>query len=144
LSSVADDNRPGIKKEDEIMQRTEKRTLCNCFSKDDLTFVIDGKEETGLGSVDFVLTQEITKDGEGPTPGYHAVQGIFYTKDAATATKLLQQLDTEEIRTIRGVFEDRNTGREGEVTLEGVLFPSIMIGWSGWTFTANSGRCPGT
>jgi len=62
------------------MQRTEKRTLCNCFSKGDLTFVIDGKEETGLGSVDFVLTQEITKDGEGPTPGYHAVQVSFIQK----------------------------------------------------------------
>ncbi|MGZ4864407.1 MAG: hypothetical protein ACXV5H_09230 [Halobacteriota archaeon] len=124
------------------MQRTEKRTLCNCFSKGDLTFVIDGKQETGLGRVEFVLTQEITKDGEDPTPGYRAVQGIFYTKDAQTATKLLQQLDTAEIRTIRGVFEDRNTGREGEVTLEGVLFPDIIIGWSGWHFTANSGKCP--
>jgi hypothetical protein len=80
------------------MQRTDKRMLCNCFSKGDLTFVIDGKQEIGLGSVDFVLTQEITKDGEGPTPGYHAVQGIFYTKDAETATKLLQQLDNAEIR----------------------------------------------
>ena len=124
------------------MQRTEKRTLCNCFSKGDLTFVIDGKQETGLGRVEFVLTQEITKDGENPTPGYRAVQGIFYTKDAQTATKLLQQLDNAEIRTIRGVFEDRDTGREGEVTLEGVLFPDIIIGWSGWHFTANSGKCP--
>jgi hypothetical protein len=134
-------------KEDDDMQRTEKRTLCDCFSKGDLTFTIDGKQETGLGKVDFVFTQEImvarTKDGEGRTPGYRAVEGIFYPKDAETATKLLQQLDTAEIRTIRGVFEDRNTGREGEVTLEGVLFPDIIIGWSSWAFTANSGKCPG-
>ncbi|MGZ4892289.1 MAG: hypothetical protein ACXV2B_08570 [Halobacteriota archaeon] len=125
------------------MQRTEKRTLCDCFSKGDLTFVIDGKQETGLGSVEFILTQEIIKEGETPTPGYHAVDGIFYSKDAETATKLLEQLDNAEIRTIRGVFEDRNSGKEGEVTLEGVLFPDIIIGWSGWAFTANSGRCPG-
>jgi|GEM_PF-970859 len=125
------------------MQRTEKRTLCDCFSKGDFTFVIDGKQEIGLGSVDFVLTQETTKDDEGPTPRYHAVDGIFYPKDAETATKLLKQLDNAEIRTIREVFEDRNTRREGEVTLEGVLFPSIIIGWSRWSFTANSGRCPG-
>ena len=125
------------------MQRTEKRTLCDCFSKGDFTFVIDGKQEIGLGSVDFVLTQETTKDDEGPTPRYHAVDGIFYPKDAKTATKLLKQLDNAEIRTIREVFEDRNTRREGEVTLEGVLFPSIIIGWSRWSFTANSGRCPG-
>ncbi|MGZ4870229.1 MAG: hypothetical protein ACXV2F_07745 [Halobacteriota archaeon] len=125
------------------MQRTEKRTLCDCFSKGDLTFVIDGKQETGLGSVEFILTQEIIKEGESPTRGYHAVDGIFYSKDAETATKLLEQLDNAEIRTIRGVFEDRNSGKEGEVTLEGVLFPDIIIGWSGWAFTANSGRCPG-
>ena len=125
------------------MQRTEKRTLCDCFSKGDFTFVIDGKQEIGLGSVDFVITQETTKDDEGPTPRYHAVDGIFYPKDAETATKLLKQLDNAEIRTIREVFEDRNTRREGEVTLEGVLFPSIIIGWSRWSFTANSGRCPG-
>jgi hypothetical protein len=130
-------------KEDDDMQRTEKRTLCDCFSKGDFTFVIDGKQEIGLGSVDFVLTQETTKDDEGPTPRYHAVDGIFYPKDAETATKLLKQLDNAEIRTIREVFEDRNTRREGEVTLEGVLFPSIIIGWSRWSFTANSGRCPG-
>ena len=105
--------------------------------------MIDGKLETGLGTVEFILTQEIIKEGEGLTRGYHAVDGIFYPKDAKTATKLLEQLDTFEIRTIRGVFEDRNTGKEGEVTLEGVLFPDIIIGWSGWPFTATSGRCPG-
>jgi hypothetical protein len=128
------------------MQPTERRTLCDCFSKGDLTFVIDGKQEIGLGRVDFVMRQEImvshTKNGVARTPGYHAVEGIFYPKDAETATKLLQQLDTAEIRTIRGVFEDRNTGREGEVTLDGVLFPDIIIGWSDWAFTANSGKCP--
>ena len=84
-----------------------------------------------------------TKDGVGRTPGYHAITGVFYPKDSETATKLLRQLDTVEIRTIRGVFEDRNTGKEGEVTLDGVLFPDIIIGWSSWAFTANSGTCPG-
>jgi hypothetical protein len=129
------------------MQHTERRTLCNCFSKGDLTFEIDGKQETGLGKVDFVVRQEIVdtgiKHGAVRTPGRHSIEGVFYPKDAKTSTKLIQQLDTAEIRTICGIFEDRNTGREGEVTLEGVLFPSILIGWSSWTFTANSGRCPG-
>ena len=129
------------------MQHTERRTLCNCFSKGDLTFEIDGKQETGLGTVKFVVRQEMiesrAKEGAVMTPGHHSVEGVFYPKDAKTSTKLVQQLDTVEIRTISGIFEDRNTGREGEVTLEGVLFPSILIGWSSWTFTANLGRCPG-
>jgi hypothetical protein len=129
------------------MERRETRTLCDCVSKSDLTFVIDGKQETGLGTVDFVITQEIitgeTKDGPYAVPSLKTLTGMFYPKDAATATTLLQQLDTFEIRTIRGVFEDRNTGKEGQVTLEGVLFPSIIIGWSSWAFTANSGSCPG-
>jgi len=92
--------------------------------------------------VEFILTQEIIKEGEGSTQGYDAAGGIFYSKDAETATKLLE-LDTTEIRTIREVFEDRNTGKEGEVTLEGALVPDTIMGWSGWALTANSGRCPG-
>jgi hypothetical protein len=129
-------------REDDDMQRTEKRTLCDCFSNGDLTFVIDGKQETGLGSVEFILTQEIIKEGESPTRGYQAVDGIFYSKDAETATKLLERSTPQKFERC-GAFEDRNTGKEGEVTLEGVLFPDIIVGWSGWAFTANSGRCPG-
>jgi hypothetical protein len=129
------------------MQHTERRTRCNCFSKGDLAFEIDGKQKTGLGTVEFVVRQEIiesrTEEGAVTTPGHHRIGGVCYPKDAKTSAKLLQQLDTVEIRTISGIFEDRNTGREGEVTLDGVLFPSILIGWSSWTFTANSGRCPG-
>lgn len=99
----------------------KKRTLCDCLSKGDLTFVIDGKQEIGLRRVDFVVRQEIimshTQDSVGGTLGYQSIEGFFYPKDAETATKLLQQLDTMEICTILGIFEDRNTGREGEVTL---------------------------
>jgi hypothetical protein len=129
------------------MRHTERRTLCNCFSKGDLTFEIDGKQETGLGMVEFVVRQQViesrTKEGAVATPGHHRIEGVFFPKDAKTSAKLVQLLDNVEIRTISGMFEDRNTGREGEVRLEGVLFPSILIGWSSWTFTANSGRCPG-
>jgi hypothetical protein len=84
-----------------------------------------------------------TKDGPYSTPSFRKLSGMFYPKDAETATKLLEQLDTFEIRTISGTFKDKNSGKEGEVVLEGVLFPSIIVGWSYWAFTANSGTCPG-
>jgi len=63
------------------MQHTERRTRCNCFSKGDLTFEIDGKQETGLGSVELVVRQEIiesrTKVGAVMTPRHHSVEGVF-------------------------------------------------------------------
>ena len=120
------------------------KTLCDCENIRDLTFLISGKERTGLADVSFVVAQDFitgsTKDGSYcVVPSYRTTNGILYPKNAECASKLLEQIVNGTFFSIEGWFKDRRSGNESRFALKDVLIQNASAGSSsGWSFHANS------
>ena len=110
----------------------ETRTINNCDSVGDLTFIIGEDEYVGLGSVSFIVNQEVIEQ----IPALKGCYGEFKSKDFESSGKIEIAWDKGNRIEIKGRFRDTLRGnKESDWDIEDVLFTHINAGKSG-TFQA--------
>ncbi len=118
--------------------------MLDCVNVNDLTFVFDDAQDTGLAKVRFKVTQGESsrqKLGQQDPPEAYSITGTLDPNDGDAAYKLLQQALDNKPFAVCGRFKKADNGDEAEWQLTNVLFDHVAPGrLSEWTFHARASK----